>query len=94
MRLLCPEARWEDNCLCQKHTEEVIRGEASAPSIRRTIDYQSCSRKTFLKDCSVSRDKQETEPVDLVLFTDEVEARTLCEDASLHSKAVLSVSTC
>lgn len=55
MRDYCSELRWMnydgkggESVLCKEHTEEVLRGEAKAPPLRRNIDYQSVGRKTFL----------------------------------------------
>lgn len=39
-----------ESVLCRFHTEEVFRGEAKAPPIRRGFDYQAVGRKTFLVD--------------------------------------------
>lgn len=53
MRYGCPKERWihpekGELVLCQEHAEEVFRGEAKAPPIRRCIDYQSVYRKCLL----------------------------------------------
>lgn len=53
MREACGQPRWQDpekgdSVLCRRHTEEVYRGEAKAPPLRRGIDYQAVGRKTFL----------------------------------------------
>lgn len=53
MREDCGQPRWQDpengaSVLCQRHTEEVYRGEAKAPPLRRGIDYIATGRRTFL----------------------------------------------
>lgn len=48
MREGCREERFEDSVLCKDHTDQVLRGEAKAPPLRRGIDYHSIGRKTFL----------------------------------------------
>jgi hypothetical protein len=55
MRMTCEEPRWKhpekgDLVLCQAHAEEVFRGEAKAPPLRRGIDYQCSSRRGLLFD--------------------------------------------
>jgi hypothetical protein len=41
-----PEKGWL--VLCREHVEEVFRGEAKAPPLRRGLDYVSVPRKTLL----------------------------------------------
>ncbi len=53
MRGFCDERRWVHPekghlVLCREHAEEVFRGEAKAPPLRRGIDYQSVARRTLL----------------------------------------------
>lgn len=53
LRDFCDNLRWAEygnggSCMCQEHTEEVLRGERKAPPLRRNLDYQSTMRKTFL----------------------------------------------
>jgi hypothetical protein len=55
MREYCGDSRWihpekGEMVLCRHHTEEVMRGEAKAPPLRRHLDYISTARKTFLID--------------------------------------------
>ena len=51
----CKEESWDHPemgmlCLCKEHAEEVFRGEAKAPPIRMTRDYQPVGMKTFIFD--------------------------------------------
>lgn len=53
MEEYCTQPRWihperGELVLCKGHAEAVFRGEAKAPPLRRTRDYQSIGRKTFL----------------------------------------------
>lgn len=53
MRQGCGQKRWAhpykgELVLCEDHAEEVFRGEAKGPPLRRGIDYQFVARPTFL----------------------------------------------
>jgi hypothetical protein len=52
---LCREARYNDPekgplCVCQRHHEEILRGERRFPPIRKRRDYQSMPRKTIFME--------------------------------------------
>lgn len=49
LRLFCNERKWKEycesgSCMCKEHTEEVLRGERSAPPLRHNIDYVGQTR--------------------------------------------------
>ena len=54
MRLGCGQKRAPhpdgggETVLCEAHLEEVLRGEAKAPPLRRNLDYVSLARSSFL----------------------------------------------